>query len=101
MATHETTIHPFSAQGRVAQNTPFLDRVLSIVDRPNLTTCYWVDKFCDCRELGTIHCLETEEDLCSRHYLLRLAEAAPEFASGQKKPVVSVGLDGQAVRFGD
>jgi hypothetical protein len=103
MATHEVSIHPFPAQERVAQTIPFVDRILSIVDRSHLTTCNWADQFCDCRELGTIHCLETEEDLCSRHYGMRLAEAAsPTFAAGPKKPAASVGLNGQARRgFGD
>jgi hypothetical protein len=90
MATHEIS------------TIPFLDRILSIVDRSHLTTCDWTDMFCDCRDLGTIHCLETEEDLCFRHYVMRLAERpAPAIAAGMKKPVASVGVDGQAVRFGD
>jgi hypothetical protein len=55
MATHEVSTHPFPAQERVAQTIPFVDRVLSIVDRPQLTTCFWTDVFCDCRDLGTIH----------------------------------------------
>ena len=82
MATHEVS------------TIPFVDRVLSILDRPNLTTCYWADEFCDCRELGTIHCLETEEDLCPRHFVMRLADRpSPAIAAGLKKPVASVGLD--------
>jgi hypothetical protein len=89
VATHETTIHLFPAQERVAQTIPFVDRVLSIVDHPQLTTCYWADVFCDCRELGTIHCLD----------VMRLAETpSPAFAPGLKKPAASVGLDEQARR---
>jgi hypothetical protein len=99
MATPDTTIHPFAAQARVAQTIPLVDHVVSIVDRSHLTTCDWADVFCDCRDLGTIHCLETEEDLCFRHYVMRLAETPyPAFASGLKKPAASVGLDGQARR---
>lgn len=103
MATHETTIHPFPAQERGAQTFPFIDRILAIVDRSHLTTCDWTDVFCDCRDLGTIHCLETEEDLCFRHYVMRLAETpSPAFPPGPKKSVVSVGLNGQMrSEFGD
>ena len=103
MATHEVSTHPFPAQERVAQTILFVDRALSIASRSHLTTCDWADQFCDCRELGTVHCLETEEDLCSRHYGMRLAETLnPAFATGLKKPAASVGLDGQARRgFGD
>jgi hypothetical protein len=34
-------------------------------DHPDLTTCDWTDEFCDCRDLGTIYSLITEEDLCA------------------------------------
>jgi hypothetical protein len=102
VATNEVSTHPFSAQERVAQTIPSLDRILAIVDRSHLTTCDWTDEFCGCRDLGTIHCLAFEEDLCSRHYQMRLAEApSPVVAASLKKPSASVGLDGQAVHFGD
>jgi hypothetical protein len=38
-------------------------------DHSDLTTCDWTDEFCDCRDLGTIYSLITEEELCARHYL--------------------------------
>jgi hypothetical protein len=103
MATNEVSTHPFPAQARVAQALPLVDRVISIVDRSPLTTCDWTDMFCDCREVGTIHCLKTEEDLCFRHFVMRLAETpSPAFAPDLKKPGASVGLDGQArPGFGD
>ena len=103
MATHETTIHPFPAQEWVAQTISLVDRVLSILDCLQLTTCDWRDEFCNCGDLGAIHCLETEEDLCSRHCMMRLAEGPNRaFTAGLKKRAASVALDGQTRRgFGD
>jgi len=34
-------------------------------DHSDLTTCDWTDEFCDCRDLGTIYSLITEEELCA------------------------------------
>ena len=45
-------------------------------DHSDLTTCDWTDEFCDCRDLGTIYSLITEEDLCARHYRKRMAQMA-------------------------
>lgn len=102
MATHETTIHPFPAQERGAQTFSFIDRILAIVDRSHLTTCDWTDVFCDCRDLGTIHCLETEEDLCFRHYVMRLAESPISVSVIFKKSAASVSPDAQIRSgFGD
>lgn len=36
--------------------------------RANLTTCYWSDEHCDCREIGTIHDLQSGNDFCARHF---------------------------------
>jgi hypothetical protein len=36
--------------------------------RVHLTHCYWSDKHCDCRELGTIHHVASERDFCERHF---------------------------------
>jgi hypothetical protein len=43
MATHETTIHPFLAQERVAQTISLVDRILSILDRLQVATCDWTE----------------------------------------------------------
>jgi hypothetical protein len=100
VATHETTIHPFPAQERGAKTFPFIDRIRAIVDRSHLTTCDWTDVFWDCRDMGTIHCRETEEDLCFRHYVMRLTETpSPVFVMGPKKSAASVSPGGQ-VRSG-
>ena len=69
-------------------------------DHSNLTTCDWTDEFCDCRDLGTVDCLITEEELCARHYWKRLSElptAALEVAL--KKPAASVGLNKESREF--
>jgi hypothetical protein len=63
-------------------------------DYSDLATCDWTDEFCDCRDLSTVYCLITEEELCARHYWKRLAEfptAALEVAL--KKPAASVGFN--------
>jgi hypothetical protein len=62
-------------------------------DHSDLTICNWTDEFCNCRDLGTTHCLGTEEDLCERHYWKRLAELpTAAMAVGLKKPAAKVGL---------
>jgi hypothetical protein len=59
----------------------------------DLTTCYWTDEFCDCRDLGTIYSLITEEELCARHYSKRLAQLPTAALDvGLKKPAAKVGL---------
>ena len=71
-------------------------------DHSDLTTCNWTDEFCDCRDLGTIYSLITEEDLYARHYWKRLAQlptAALEV--GLKKPAAKVGLKQKRREFGE
>jgi hypothetical protein len=71
-------------------------------DHSDLTTCDWTDEFCDCRDLGTIYSLITEEDLCARHYWKRLAQlptAALEV--GLKKPAAKVGRKQETREFGE
>jgi hypothetical protein len=36
--------------------------------------CDFCDQHCDCREKATVHLIETEEDLCLRHFEKRLKE---------------------------
>jgi hypothetical protein len=62
-------------------------------DHSDLTTCDWTDEFCDCRDLGRIFSLITEEDLSARHYWKRLAqlptaalEVGPQEASRKGRP---------------
>jgi len=77
-------------------------------DHSDLTTCDWTDEFCDCRDLGTIYSLITEEDLCARHYRKRMAQMAQmaqmsseaSFA-GPKKPAATVGLNPKRREFGE
>ena len=71
-------------------------------DHSDLTTCDWTDEFCDCRDLGTIYSVITDEDLCARHYWKRLAQlptAALEV--GLKKPAAKVGLNLERREFGE
>ena len=57
------------------------------LSHPDLTTCDWTDEFCDCRDLGTIYSLITEEELCARHYWKRLAQLPTAALDvGLKKP---------------
>jgi hypothetical protein len=42
--------------------------------RPLLRMCDFTDEYCDCLEKGTVHLIETEEDLCLRHFAVRLKE---------------------------
>jgi hypothetical protein len=35
---------------------------------PPQSECCYTSEFCDCRELATVHHLETEQDLCARHW---------------------------------
>ena len=71
-------------------------------DHSDLTTCDWTDEFCDCRDLGTIYSLITEEELCARHYWKRLAEL-PTVALevGLKKPAARVGRNQERREFGE
>lgn len=39
-----------------------------------LTICDYCDDWCDCTARATIHLIETEEDLCLRHFAVRLKE---------------------------
>ena len=69
-------------------------------DHPDLTTCDWTDEFCDCRDLGTIYSLITEEELCARHYRKTLAQLPPAaFDSGLKEPATRVGLNQESREF--
>lgn len=34
----------------------------------DLTECAWSDEHCDCRELATVHHLESEQEFCLRHF---------------------------------
>ena len=61
---------------------------------PALTVCDWTDEFCDYRDLATVHCLYTEEDLCPRHYVKRQSELPSAVLEvGFKKPAATVGLN--------
>ena len=42
--------------------------------RPLLVMCDFADEYCDCRDKGTVHLIETEETLCVRHFQQRLGE---------------------------
>jgi hypothetical protein len=163
VATHETTIHPFPAQERVAQTLPFVDRVPSIVDRPQpKITSEQVSKYAELAalvseleaqqkalraELLKLRAFGAEQETDSpyllafidqerrtvdwKNHALALAakvhgldkvatwqaeveqatpvtpitqirvKANPVFATGLRKPAVSVDPDGRAVRFGD
>ena len=72
------------------------------LDHSNLTTCDWTDEFCDCRNLGTIYSLITEEDLCARHYWKRMAQMATAALDGDlKKPAARVGRNQERREFGE
>lgn len=43
--------------------------------RPILFMCDFCDEYCDCRDKATVHLIETEEDLCVRHFNTRIAES--------------------------
>jgi len=61
---------------------------------------HWTDEFCDCRDLGTICCLLTEENLCARHYWKRLREMpTQDLVAGAKKPAESVRLSDHRSEF--
>ena len=63
-------------------------------DHPDLTACDWTDEFCDCRDLGTVYSLVTEEELCARHYWKRLAQLPTAALDvGLKKPAARLGLN--------
>jgi hypothetical protein len=71
-------------------------------DHSDLTTCDWTDEFCDCRDLGTIYSLITEEDLCARHYWKRLAQLPTAALDvGLKKPAEKVGRKPKRREFGE
>ena len=71
-------------------------------DHSDLTTCDWTDEFCDCRDLGTIYRLITEEDLCPRHYWKRLAQLPIAALDGAlKKPAARVGRNQERREFGE
>jgi hypothetical protein len=71
-------------------------------DHSDLTTCDWTDEFCDCRDLGTIYSLITEEDLCARHYWKRLRQLpTAALEDGLKKPAAKVGLNLERREFGE
>lgn len=64
------------------------------------TICDWTDEFCDCRDLATICCLVTEEDLCARHYAKRLGEfSTQDLIAGIKKPAESIRLSDHRSEF--
>jgi hypothetical protein len=63
--------------------------------------CDWADEFCDCRDLGTICCLLTEENLCARHYWKRLGGfSTQDLIAGVKKPTESVVLSERRYKVG-
>jgi hypothetical protein len=33
-----------------------------------LSDCFWSDEHCDCRDVATVHDIESESEFCSRHY---------------------------------
>ena len=71
-------------------------------DHSDLTTCDWTDEFCDCRDLGTIYSLITEEDLCARHYRKRMAQLPTAALDvGLKKPAAKVGRNQERREFGE
>ena len=60
-------------------NSPALSFAESILDhlttkfpRPVLFMCEYADEDFDCRDKATVHLIETEEDLCVRHFEKRL-----------------------------
>jgi hypothetical protein len=62
---------------------------------------HWTDEFCDCRDLGTIYSLITEEELCARHYWKKLAQLPiAALDGGLKKPAATVGLNQGRREFG-
>ena len=77
-----------------------LSVMTALSDHPDLTTCDWTDEFCDCRDLGTVYSLITEEELCARHYWKRLAQL-PTADVGLKKPAARVGRNQERREFGE
>jgi hypothetical protein len=70
MAAHDLTV--LSApnfhsvlDSSIQQDLALVDRVLACV---HLTTCYWSDEHCDCREVATVHHLASELEFCERHF---------------------------------
>lgn len=39
-----------------------------------ISSCDFVDEYCDCTARGTVHLIETEQDLCVPHFQKRLGE---------------------------
>jgi len=71
-------------------------------DHSDLTTCDWTDEFCDCRDLGTIYSLITEEDLYARHYWKRPAQFPTAALNvGLKKPAARVDLNQKRREVGE
>jgi len=71
-------------------------------DHPDLTSCDWTDEFFDCRDLGTIYGLITEEELCARHDWKRLAQLPTAALDvGLKKPAAKVGRNHERSEFGE
>ena len=50
------------------------DHLATRFSRPLLLVCDYADERCDCTARATVHLIETEEDLCLRHFEKRLKE---------------------------
>lgn len=49
----------------IARLVPLIEQAEA---RANLTTCFFESEHCDCRELGTVHHLASEQEFCERHF---------------------------------
>jgi hypothetical protein len=49
-----------------AQTLPAPSAAISTV--PDLVQCFFSDEHCDCRDLGTVHHLASEQEFCPRHF---------------------------------
>jgi hypothetical protein len=46
------------------------DLVSRVVGKPTLGTCCFEDEHCDCRQVATIHDLDSHQEFCTRHFLV-------------------------------
>lgn len=69
-----SVLHPLISTLRSASRSRVINRLLR---ESHLTTCYWSSEFVlDCRQLATIHHLESGLEFCSRHFALIEKEKA-------------------------
>jgi hypothetical protein len=74
MAAQHLTFVPLAEFPQVQELA--LDRTIAELDRlvsrtfakVHLTRCHFEDQYCDCREVGVVHHIASERDLCLTHF---------------------------------